>query len=134
VEILPRPDRRQAHLGAGHGHPRVSPELISFGRISNYCLAFSVVGQIEERLPDPSRKTRDGSASTKLPCTDKVAFAEAARFLGGHPASPRQNESDSLPLFHLPLQIRPYNRAGTTWALNRPSKIEGFLDAARRAL
>jgi hypothetical protein len=46
-----------------------------------------VVGQVEKKLPDPSRKTWDGSASTKAPCTDKGAFAEAARFLGGHPSS-----------------------------------------------
>jgi len=46
-----------------------------------------IVGQPEKKLPDPSLKARDGSSPTKPRCSGEFAFVEAARLLGGHPAS-----------------------------------------------
>jgi hypothetical protein len=46
-----------------------------------------VVGQFETKLPDPSRKTWNGSASTKPLVPARFAFVEAARLLGRHPSS-----------------------------------------------
>ena len=36
-------------------------------------------------MPVPSRKARDGTASTKPSCPIRDGFVEAARFLGGQP-------------------------------------------------
>ena len=46
------------------------------------------MGQLENKLPDPSRNAWNGLASTKDFVPAEIAVVEGARILGGQPSSP----------------------------------------------
>jgi hypothetical protein len=73
------------------------PEAVAFVEAARILGGQPFSSSIRQNMPDPSRNTRDGSASTKTPDTEAVAFVEPAHILGGQLFSSSIKEDDALP-------------------------------------